>query len=362
MPPSKSHAPVYRYHVSGNAQVRLCGKDFYLGSHGSPESYSRYHALLAEYNANGKKLPEGVPQHQMSQGIRVRDVTADFRELELPRYVDNSGSYSRLSGVLNALNELYGDIPISELGPLRLRELRNRLARSGNCRRYLNAQVRDVIRVVRHGLSRELVKPETITALESMPPLRSGEGHDNPKRESVALTLVQATIPHLDPVVQTMVRLQLATACRPSELFSMTPSQIDRSGAEWMYRPVNHKTQHRGKTKAIPIVGQAVKLLEPMLYCDPDQLCFVNRAGTPWNKDTYRRHITRAAGNNGLEHWTPYQLRHTVAQIVRDELGVEAAAALLGHSKLSTTEIYSRASEQRAIDAARIATTNAIGG
>ena len=91
MPPSKSPAPVYRYHVSGNAQVRLCGKDFYLGPHGSPESYSRYHALLAEYNANGMKLPEGVPQHQMSQEIRVRDVTADFREIELQRYVDNSG-------------------------------------------------------------------------------------------------------------------------------------------------------------------------------------------------------------------------------------------------------------------------------
>ena len=45
MHPSKSPAPVYRYHLSGNAQVTLCGKDFYLGPHGSPESYSRYQAL-----------------------------------------------------------------------------------------------------------------------------------------------------------------------------------------------------------------------------------------------------------------------------------------------------------------------------
>jgi hypothetical protein len=103
MPPSKSPAPVYRYHVSGNAQVRLCGKDFYLGPHGSPESYSRYHALLAEYNANGRKLPESVPEHQMSQEIRVRDVTADFRELVLPRYVDNSarGQKSRTNTLVD---------------------------------------------------------------------------------------------------------------------------------------------------------------------------------------------------------------------------------------------------------------------
>ncbi len=281
MPPSKSPAPVYRYHVSGNAQVRLCGKDFYLGPHGSPESYSRYHALLAEYNANGRKLPESVPEHQMSQEIRVRDVTADFRELVLPRYVDNSGSYSRLSCVLNALNELYGELPISEFGPLRMRELRNKLAKSGNCRRYLNDQVRDVIRIVKHGLSRELVKPETITALEALPPLRRGEARDNPKRGGVPLALVSATLPHVSPVVQIMIRLQLATGCRPSEIFRMTPSQIDRSGDEWIYRPDNHKTLHRGKEKAIPIVGDAVKLLEPVLFCRPNQLCFVNSKGTP---------------------------------------------------------------------------------
>ena len=225
---------------------------------------------------------------------------------------------------------------------------------SGNCRRYLNDQVRDVIRIEKHGLPRELVKPETITALEALPPLRRGEAPDKPKRKGVSLALVSATSPHVSPVVQTMIRLQLATGCRPSEIFRMTPSQIDRSGDEWIYRPDNHKTLHRGKEKAIPIVGDAVKLLEPVLFCRPNQLCFVNGKGTPWNKDTYRRHITRAASTAGIEHWTPYQLRHTAAQTVRDELGVEAAAALLGHSKLSRTEIYSRASEQRAIDAARV--------
>jgi len=67
--------PKYRVHVSGHAFVRLGGKDFYLGPHGSPESYSRYHALLAEYNANGRKLPESVPEHQMLQEIWVRSQT-----------------------------------------------------------------------------------------------------------------------------------------------------------------------------------------------------------------------------------------------------------------------------------------------
>ena len=45
--------PAYRFHVSGQAVVTLAGKDFCLGQHDSPESRSRYFALLAEYNANG---------------------------------------------------------------------------------------------------------------------------------------------------------------------------------------------------------------------------------------------------------------------------------------------------------------------
>ena len=82
----------------------------------------------------------------------------------------------------------------------------------------------------------------------------------------------------------------------------MTPAQIDRSAAEWMYRPVNHKTQLRGKTKAIPIVGEAVRLLEPLLFCDPEKLYCVTQKGTPWNKNSYGQHITRATEKHGLEH------------------------------------------------------------
>ena len=57
MPRPKLEQPAYLFHVADNARVRLCGKDFYLGEYGSKESYARYHALRAEYNANGKCCP-----------------------------------------------------------------------------------------------------------------------------------------------------------------------------------------------------------------------------------------------------------------------------------------------------------------
>ena len=150
-----------------------------------------------------------------------------------------------------------------------------------------------------------------------------------------------------------MVRLQLATAARPSEIFCMKPRMIDQSGTLWIYRPDKHKTTHHGKQKAIPISQQAKLELLPSMSHDPDAYCFLTSKHTPWDKDSYRRHITRACQKHGIKHWTPYMLRHTSLQAVRDAVGAEAAQALAGHSHLSTTEIYAKASEERAVMAAQ---------
>lgn len=58
MPRPKSTAPAYCFHIGGQARVALDGKTYYLGTHGSKESWAKYYALLAEYNANGQKMPE----------------------------------------------------------------------------------------------------------------------------------------------------------------------------------------------------------------------------------------------------------------------------------------------------------------
>jgi integrase len=44
----------------------------------------------------------------------------------------------------------------------------------------------------------------------------------------------------------------------------------------------------------------------------------------------------------GIAQWTPHQLRHAKAQLVRDNYGLEAAQAVLGHSSLTATQIYAK--------------------
>lgn len=41
-----------------------------------------------------------------------------------------------------------------------------------------------------------------------------------------------------------------------------------------------------------------------------------------------------------MEHWTPLQIRHTVATKVRKTHGLEGAQAFLGHSSIDATQIY----------------------
>ncbi len=361
----RSIQPAYQYHLSGQAKVRLGGRDFYLGKHGTPESYAKYHTLVGEYIANGMEPPQPDDAGSVQLGetvILVKHITADFRARVLPKYAGNAANHGKYSNLCNELDKRHGDEPAAEFGPIKLAAMRDIMLSKGigenpkpNSRKYANAQIKKVIGIIEHGVSRELIGPERIVALRSLPSLSKGEAPDNPKRKGVPLDVIKATLPHLTSTAAAMVRLQLATAMRPSELFRMTPAMIDRSGPVWFYRPEHHKTEDHDIMKAVPILGDALEVLSPYLFGDLGELCFLTSKGTPWNKDSYRIAVTRAAKAAKVEHWTPYQIRHRALQSVRDAAGPEAAQALAGHSRMDMTENYARASEAKAIEAAKVA-------
>lgn len=72
----------------------------------------------------------------------------------------------------------------------------------------------------------------------------------------------------------------------------------------------------------------------------------------PVLKDIAAREVARiraeAAKWREANVWAPNQIRHTFATEVRKQFGSEAAQILLGHSKLSTTEIYAERDLARA--------------
>ena len=134
-------------------------------------------------------------------------------------------------------------------------------------RAYVNKTIGIIQRMFKWGVSRELVPPAVHTALSAVEGLRMGR---SAAKESTAVApvpddVVDATLPHLPPVVADMVRFERLTGCRPGEVCMIRPCDVDRSGEVWQYRPESHKTEHHGHERIIYIGPQAQAVLLPLL-------------------------------------------------------------------------------------------------
>ncbi len=383
----KSDAPSYRYHISGQACVTLDGRDFLLGEYNSPASKAKYYALLAEYNANGKRASEIEPTQLSKSPITVGCVTAEYREHVKIKYAHDKSRRKHYEGLCQLLDTEYRDLPAEEFGPRRLAEIRELFVASGNNRTYVNSQTRVICKIFQYSVSRELVDVNVLIRLKTLEPLRQGDSvaSEPKRRQPVDLATVKATADHLSPVLKAMVRVQASTGMRSSEVCGIRSCDIDQTLSDtWIYRPEKHKTAHHGIAKAVPIVGDAHLALAPFMEDRAsDSFCFSPRESVQWyrnqrtakrvvstsrgngpgrkrdrgglkgddakrkpghkfSRDSYRQAVQSAAKQADVPAWTPYQLRYTAATAVREALGIESAQALLGHSHASMTEHYAK--------------------
>ncbi len=198
--------------------------------------------------------------------------------------------------------------------------------------------------MARFAVEEELVPPDLAHGLEAVKPLQRGrsEAPDHPPIGPVSDTDVAATLPHLSEPYATMVRVQDLLGCRPGELTSMMPGNIDRSGEIWIYKPKHFKTEHHaGAVRAIPIGPRAQLLLGPYLDATvQDVLIFRSSRGHKVSRNLYSQAITRACKKAGIEPWAPNRLRHSAATRITNASGLEAAQHVLGHSSIQMTQIY----------------------
>lgn len=411
----KAKAPARRYHLSGQSVVTIGGRDFYLGPHDSPESIARYAALIIHYQATGLTLPDDFdlasldiqaakmlgplsPQaaasDQAKQPKLVRHVTAAYREHIAVKYAEAPQEIHRLTSICDDLDKHDGNVEAIKYGPLRLQAQRQRWIDSGKARVYCNRLTNAVKRIWKFAVSQELVTSSCWESLRSIEALQVGQttAHEKEPIGPADIIHVRATAKHLSPIVKSMMRVQIATGMRPSEICRMRPCEIDRRGEVWVYRPAKHKTARKGKIKAVPLIGDARDAITDYLQRDPQAFCFSPRESMAWalakrsaNRTTplscgnkpgsnrsarpakqpgehfthgsYRQAIQRAAKTAGVPKWNPYQLRHLAATVIREALGVEAAQAALGHSHASMTEHYAKQSLAKAIEAAKAAPT-----
>lgn len=294
--PQHQRVPKFRIHKATlQAYVELSGKRIYLGFHESPEAKRKYHALVAEWLANGRQL--SVPKNE----ITIKEMIARYWLHAERYYRDSSGIISRelrnIADALRPVKELYGTTPAIEFGPRALKAVRQKMIEANLCRRNINSRLGRIRRVFRWAASEELISGELVHALLSVDGLRQGRGEakESEPVRPVAQDNIVAIRPFVSRQVWTMVQLQLLTGARSGELSIMRPIDIDMSGRIWVYIPSTHKTAHHGHERRIYIGPQGQAELRPFLDRRVDAFCF-----SPAEAEEERRATAHAARKTPL--------------------------------------------------------------
>lgn len=408
MPRPKNTLPQLRAHISGQSYVRIDSRDYYLGKHGTPQSLARYAVLVAAYQSNDCSLPQDFdtrsldaraglllapeielpPEYQAEDPITMKHVTAAYKAHAEEYYAADDGIHAKIRKVCDTLDKHSGNLEAQKFGPKLLADVRELWVNEGLCRNYVNFLTNLVFRIFRWAGRRELVPATAHPALKLIEPLQRGKtkARESKPVQAVDLETVRKTAKCLSPIVRDMLRVQCATGMRPSELCTMKPCEIDRSGDTWLYCPPKHKTAFKGVVRQIPIVGEAREVIENYInrpanayvFCPKEAVGWhaaTNRserktkvqpsqrnrakkinpevaAGDCYTRDSYRRAITRAAKTAGVPAWFPYQIRHAVGTAVADVGNLELSKALLGHSDIATTQRYAKPTIRQSIEAA----------
>jgi len=148
-----------------------------------------------------------------------------------------------------------------------------------------------------------------------------------------------------------MLELLYATGLRVSELIGLRPDQVS------MVQGVVRVTGKGGKERLVPLGDEAQYWLQQyMLNSRPDLLggvpgnfTFVTRRGDSMTRQAFWYRIKKYAQIAGItKHLSPHTLRHAFAtHLVNHGADLRVVQMLLGHSDLSTTQIYTHVARER---------------
>ncbi|HEV2707593.1 MAG TPA: site-specific tyrosine recombinase XerD [Pyrinomonadaceae bacterium] len=146
-----------------------------------------------------------------------------------------------------------------------------------------------------------------------------------------------------------LIELLYACGLRVSELVSLKTGQID------LDQGVLSCSGKGSKQRRIPVGRSALAWLEKYLHARrwlldgrDSQLLFVAGGGRPLTRQNVWASLKRYAVAAGLSGVTPHVLRHSFAtHLLERGADTRSVQALLGHSDLATTQIYTHVTSER---------------
>ncbi len=238
--------PSYCLHkATGQAVVRIDGKDHYLGKHGSPESRAEYNRLISQWYANANSLPPSP-----SAGLTITELLLRYWGWAEEHYRDDEGNPSRepenIKYALRPLRKLHGHTLARDFGPLALRAVQQEMVKDGLARTVVNARINRIRRVFKWAASFELIPVSVYEALRTVAGLPRGRGkvRETKPIRPVAEEHLEATLPFLPVPVKAIAQLQKLTGCRSGEAMVMRAVDLNMTGPVWVYRPrAGHQSQ-----------------------------------------------------------------------------------------------------------------------
>jgi len=249
-------------------------RDYWLGEYGSPESRELYHQLLAEWEANGRRLP-APPQAEAGSeaGITITEVILAYRDWAQGYYA--KAKFHNIRAGLRVLRKLFGHHSAADFGPKKLRLVRKEMIRGDAAadsprrpwyRPTINQQCRYIRHMFKWSASHEMIPAHVHEQPRTMEPFRRGrtEAHEPERVSPVADELVEAIKPHVSRQVWALIQLQQLTGARGGELFELRLIDLHNTQQEiWTASPADHKTAHHGKDRTIDFGRKAQDVARP---------------------------------------------------------------------------------------------------
>lgn len=152
-----------------------------------------------------------------------------------------------------------------------------------------------------------------------------------------------------------MMELLYATGMRVSELIELKVSDVNMT-AGYVYCHDHNDTRGR----VIPFGSVAKKALKvylmkarsEMIHTDYEDYLFTNCSGQPMSRQGFWKVLKSYAKRAGIyADITPHTLRHSfAAHMVENGADLHAVQEMLGHSDISTTQVYARLSGSKIKD------------
>ncbi len=181
--------PGYLLHrATGQARVRISGKDYYLGPYGSIESRIEYGRLIAE-NASGVDVESLATFSELT----INELVLAFLRHAHTHYVKNGTPTSEihcLKLAVRPLVDLYGHLPVDQFGPLKLIAVRDKMIDLDWVRKSINKAVGRIRHIFRWGVS----PPDDIQDVERLLVLDEQHAHG-----VIPLVIAAGQVPIADP-------------------------------------------------------------------------------------------------------------------------------------------------------------------